>query len=355
MAPGSAREEVPLLPGQAPRAGHGVDGIVDIDLSRKIYRTAPLGVPASLLAGTLYCIASMSMVLLNKVALSSFSFASPNALLFFQCALCVVATRACHAAGLITLEPLSARIVRAWLPVNLLFVAMIGTSFWALASLNVAMATVLKNLTNLFTLGGDYVLHGRTYGAPVLGCMALMAVSALCSALTDLSFNARGYAWQMANCAATAAYSLALRGTMDKIAPLTVSGRKMDEFSMVFYNNLLSLPFIALLMAASGEAGRVWSEPDLGNPAFMAVAALSGLIGFGISFTSLWFISTTTATIYSLVGSLNKVPLALIGLLAFNAPWTPRNLASILVGLAAGAVFALAKSRGPATGPGSKA
>lgn len=62
MAPGSAREEVPLLPGQAPRAGHGVDGIVDIDLSRKIYRTAPLGVPASLLAGTLYCIASMSMV-----------------------------------------------------------------------------------------------------------------------------------------------------------------------------------------------------------------------------------------------------------------------------------------------------
>lgn len=31
------------------------------------------------------------------------------------------------------------------------------------------------------------------------------------------------------------------------------------------------------------------------------------------SFTSLWFLSTTTPTIYSLVGSLNKVPLALIG------------------------------------------
>lgn len=63
------------------------------------------------------------------------------------------------------------------------------------------------------------------------------------------------------------------------------------------------------------------------------------------SFTSLWFLSTTTPSIYSLVGSLNKVPLALIGLLAFNMPWTVPNLLSILVGTLAGVVFAVAKSR----------
>ena len=63
------------------------------------------------------------------------------------------------------------------------------------------------------------------------------------------------------------------------------------------------------------------------------------------SFTSLWFLSTTTPSIYSLVGSLNKVPLALIGLLAFNAPWTMPNLLSILVGTLAGVVFAVAKSK----------
>lgn len=63
------------------------------------------------------------------------------------------------------------------------------------------------------------------------------------------------------------------------------------------------------------------------------------------SFTSLWFISTTTPTVYSLVGSLNKVPLALIGLFAFNTPWTMPNLASISVGLVAGVVFVVAKSR----------
>jgi GDP-mannose transporter len=38
---------------------------------------------------------------------------------------------------------------------------MIWTSFFALKNLGVPMATVLKNLTNLFTIGGDYLLYGK--------------------------------------------------------------------------------------------------------------------------------------------------------------------------------------------------
>ena len=57
--------------------------------------------------------------------------------------------------------------------------------------------TVLKNLTNLFTLGGDYALNGRTYKANVWGCVGLMLLSAVCGGATDLTFSARGYAWQV--------------------------------------------------------------------------------------------------------------------------------------------------------------
>ena len=38
----------------------------------------------------------------------------------------------------------------------------------------------------------------------------------------------------------------------------------------VFYNNLLSLPFILVLMAGSGELSSVWREPDLSNSRFQA-------------------------------------------------------------------------------------
>ena len=47
--------------------------------------------------------------------------------------------------------------------------------------------------------------------------LALIAISAVCGAVTDLSFNLGGYMWQILNCALTAGYSLSLRGAMDKV------------------------------------------------------------------------------------------------------------------------------------------
>ena len=78
----------------------------------------------------------------------------------------------------------------------------------------------------------------------------------------------------------------------------------------------------------------------------MTAACASALLAFFMSFASLWFLSTTTATTYSLVGSLNKIPVALIGLFAFNVPWNLQNLASVMVGLVAGIIFVKAKSHG---------
>ena len=119
--------------------------------------------------------------------------------------------------------------------------------------------------------------------------------------------------------------------------------RRLNELSMVFYNNALSLPLIAVLAWARGDLGRASTEPALGDPRFLAAAGASAALAFGISFTSLWFLSTTTATTFSLVGSLNKVPVAAVGLVAFGVPATAQNVAAICVGLAASAVFVWAK------------
>lgn len=101
------------------------------------------------------------MVLLNKAALSSFDFNAPMSLLFFQCVVCVALVQLSVLLGYIKIEPISLPIVRLWFPVNLIFVGMIFTSFFALKNLGVPMATVLKNLTNLFTIGGDFLLYRK--------------------------------------------------------------------------------------------------------------------------------------------------------------------------------------------------
>ena len=171
--------------------------------------------------------------------------------------------------------------------------------------------------------------------------------SAVCGAATDLAFSLSGYLWQLVNCCFTAAYSLYLRGVMDKLVGMTANKTRLDEFSMVFYNNLLSLPLLLVLIWQADEFETLANEPALQNPYFVAAASASSLLAFCISFASLWFLSSTTATTYSLVGSLNKIPVALIGLVAFNVPWSPQNLLSILVGLSAGVIFVRAKQQAP--------
>ncbi len=72
-----------------------------------------MGIPTVLFAGLCYCMASGSMVLLNKHALNvkSFGFTAPNALLCFQCSLAVIMIKACEMAGLVKLQPLKRDLV----------------------------------------------------------------------------------------------------------------------------------------------------------------------------------------------------------------------------------------------------
>ena len=72
-----------------------------------------LGFPVYIVSGAAYCVASASMVLLNKAALSSFDFNSTTSLLFFQCLVCVVLVKLAELVGLVTIEPWNWRIIKA--------------------------------------------------------------------------------------------------------------------------------------------------------------------------------------------------------------------------------------------------
>ncbi len=304
------------------------------------------GVPVVVVAGLCYCVASGSMVLLNKAALSGFSFKAPLSLLLFQCALAVLLVKFCEMLGFVKLQPFKWELIKIWLPVNLIFVGMLGSSFYALAALGVGMVTVWKNVSNFITASCDVIIFKKSYSIEIWGCLCLMLVSAVSGAATDVNFSWGGYSWQIANCIFTSAYALYLRHAMDKVVEHTSNKQKMDEFSMVFYNNLLSIPPVLCLMAIQGEFTTLPQQEALNNPSFYVVALFGGLIGFGISFSALWFLSLTTATYYSLVGALNKIPIALIGVVFLGEGREFWNLASIIIGVSAGVLFVVAKTHG---------
>ncbi|CAK9146915.1 unnamed protein product [Ilex paraguariensis] len=136
--------------------------------------------------------------------------------------------------------------------------------------------------------------------------------------------------------------SLTLRRVMDTAKQVTKSG-SLNEFSMVLLNNTLSLPLGIVLVLVFNEMEYLSRTPLLRIPTFWLVITMSGFLGLAISFTSMWFLHQTGATTYSLVGSLNKIPLSIAGILLFNVPTSLENSVSIFFGLLAGVFFARAK------------
>lgn len=65
-----------------------------------------------------------------------------------------------------------------------------------------------------------------------------------------------------------------------QVSEHTTDKKKMNEPSMVLYNNLLSIPPILVLGAFFGEYQTLLQQPALNNPVFWFVATLGGLIGF---------------------------------------------------------------------------
>nr|ABF99644.1 GONST2 Golgi Nucleotide sugar transporter, putative [Oryza sativa Japonica Group] len=289
------------------------DSLIQKQQSKWGNKTGPL------LSGICYCIASCSMILLNKVVLSNYNFNAGISLMLYQNLISVIILLVLELFGVISTEKLTWKLIKVWIPVNLIFVGMLVTGMYSLKYINVAMVTILKNMTNILTAVGEIYIFRKGQNKKVWAALCLMVISAVCGGITDLSFHPVGYMWQLFNCFLTAGYSLTLRRVMDVAKQSTKSG-SLNEVSMVLLNNALSIPLALILIVIFDEWQYVYEVEVTRDPMFWAFATASGLLGLAISFSSVWFLHRTGPTTYSLVGSLNKIPISVAGILLFNVP-----------------------------------
>lgn len=120
----------------------------------------------------------------------------------------------------------------------------------------------------------------------------------------------------------------------------------------MYYNNLLTIPVLLVLSILTED----WSAANFSNnfptedrSRKITGMVYSGLMASFISYCSAWCIRVTSSTTYSMVGALNKLPIAIAGLIFFAAPVTFGSVSAILIGFVAGLVYAVAKMRGPAS------
>lgn len=294
--------------------------------------------PVSILS---YCASSILMTVTNKYVVNGFNFNMNFVLLLVQSVVCVVAIATLKALGVITYRPLNKTDAKNWAPISVLLVVMIYTSSKALQFLSIPVYTIFKNLTIILIAYGEVIFFGGAVTSMALGSFILMVLSSVIACFGDQqdsqSFTLNiGYFWMALNCFSSAAFVLVMR----KRIKLT----NFKDFDTMYYNNVLSIPILLI----SSFILEDWSPQNLNDnfskPSIIAMV-VSGLASVGISYCSGWCVRVTSSTTYSMVGALNKLPIALSGLIFFDAAVNFLSISSIFIGFLAGIVYAVAKQQ----------
>lgn len=116
----------------------------------------------------------------------------------------------------------------------------------------------------------------------------------------------------------------------------------------MFYNNLLTIPVLfvcSFVFENWTRANIALNFPIESRNSLMVGFVYSGLATIFISYCSAWCIRVTSSTTYSMVGALNKLPIAVSGLIFFAAPVTFGSVSAIIIGFVSGLIYTWSKVR----------
>lgn len=257
--------------------------------------------------------------------------------------------------GIVNFRDFNATEAKRWMPISLLLVAMIYTASKAMQFLSIPVFTIFKNVTIILIAYGEVIWFGGSVTPMTLFSFMIIVLSSVVAAWSDISIAKSaaaelgevasaysslnvGYFWMFCNCMSNAGFVLVLR----KRIKLT----NFSDLDTMFYNNLLSIPVLlvgSLIFEDWSSENVARNFPVDSRNAVFALMVLSGLFSLGISYTSGWCVRVTSSTTYSMVGALNKLPVALSGLIFFDTPVTFYSVTAIFLGFVSGIVYAVAK------------
>lgn len=300
-----------------------------------------------------YCMSSIMMTVTNKYVLSGGTFNFNCILLAVQSAVCLFVVQALKTSGVINFRDYNGADAKKWFPISVLLVLMIYTASKAMQYLSIPVYTIFKNVTIILIAYGEVIWFGGSVTPMTLFSFMLIVLSSLVAAWADMTSSAAvgaaegvaqsitfnvGYIWMFLNCLSNAGFVLSLR---KRIKVLNFS-----DLDTMFYNNLLSIPVLlvgSILFEDWSSANVAANFPADTKGTVITLMVLSGMFSLGISYTSGWCVRVTSSTTYSMVGALNKLPVALSGLIFFDTPVTFSNCTAIFLGFLAGVVYAVAK------------
>ncbi|OEU09349.1 putative GDP-mannose transporter [Fragilariopsis cylindrus CCMP1102] len=286
-----------------------------------------------------YSFCSVSMVLVNKSLASSYNHLIDGdlniLLVVIQAIVAVFAVEGCKRLGWVDYPSFSFETAKEWAPVNIFFCLMLFTGMSSLQYNSVPMVTIFKNVSNITTAVGDYYCFGNKPEPLVVVAFGIMLSGAVAAASNDLSLSPMGILWMIGNCVSASGYVLYMKHATEKV--------KLSKFGMVFYNNVLCVVFLLPVAIAMGQTTVFFTTPAIHTPDYAMKNLFAGLVGFLLNFASLSCVATSGPTTYVTIGSLNKIPVAILGYYIFDSVISQETWFFIAVSMCGGFLYSYAK------------
>ncbi|WOK94051.1 UDP-sugar transporter [Canna indica] len=259
----------------------------------------------SLFAAFSYGIASMAMVFINKAVLMQYAYSMT--LLTLQQLVTAVIIHFGKVMGYTKAKEVDMKTAKKLLPVSIFYNANVAFALASLKGVNIPMYIALKRLTPLAVLVAGYFRGKARPSSQVSLSVIFTAVGVIIAAFGDFSFDLHGY---------TMALTSVFFQTMYLVL-VEKSGAEegLSSIEIMFYNALLSIPFLLLLIIATGEfphsvavlSGKAYSF------AFLVILVLSLVMAIILNFTMFLCTIVNSALTTTIVGVLKGVGSTTLG------------------------------------------
>jgi len=115
---------------------------------------------------------------------------------------------------------------------------------------------------------------------------------------------------------------------------------------MVYYNNVLATFLLAPVVLLNGEIREFFIRTDLHNASYALHNIFAGFVGFFLNFASLSCVAATGPTTYIIIGSLNKIPTAFLGVFIFRTELSKETWFFVSISMVGGFLYSWAKLKG---------
>ncbi|CAI5466356.1 unnamed protein product [Closterium sp. Yama58-4] len=291
------------------------------------------------LAALSYGLASMAMVFLNKGVLTYYKFSMT--LLALQ----MVATTALIYVGgkleWIAMRPFSLSTARRLLPLSFFYNANVAFALASLQGVNIPMYIALKRLTPMAVLITGFFTGKSKPPLQVTLSVSLTTFGCLIAALGDFSLDPYAYALALTSVLCQTFYLL--------LVERSGAEQGISSFELMFYNALLSLPFLGAILLCTNELPT--SVPLLFTMCaeswtFTVAVTASLVMALVLNYTMFLCTIVNSALTTTIVGVLKGVFTTIFGFFFLGGvKFQLLNVTGLVINSAGGVWYSIAKYR----------